>query len=296
MSKIKVLVLGASGQMGQSLKTISPAFPDCQFIFTNRYVIDICSQESTKAIVDISPDFVINFAAYTAVDRAEAEPVLAHLCNAQALDYICAACAECSATLIHLSSDYVYHIEKNGPLVETDECHPKSVYGKSKLAGEEIIRQKWGKHIILRSSWLYSNYHHNFFKTILRLAEKGQKLSIVNDQYGAPTHCPELGRVIMHIIHSLHKTPDHKLYGTYNYTQYGIVSWFDFASEIIKLAGVNTELLPVSTKEYGAAAPRPRWSVMSTRKIQKAFDLKIYNWTHELKNCVDVYRGSKNPS
>ena len=283
----KVLVLGSDGQMGQCLKSVV-RYHDTQlaFIFLNRYTSDITSPAIAKEIADIAPDFVVNFAAYTAVDKAESEPTVADLINHKALSYICEGVNICNASFIHLSTDYVYNSLIMRPLLENDICQPRGVYAKTKLLGEEYIRQNLKKHIIIRTSWIFSEFGHNFVKTMVRLMSEKNSISIVDDQIGSPTYGVYLADAICSVMSKIDRFSDYKVWGTYNYSNHGAISWFEFANEIKSLIGASTTLVPISTDQYQAIAPRPAWSVLSNRKWLNVFDHDIPGWYQGMLKTV----------
>jgi len=283
-----ILVTGANGQLGREIKDISERFPQYKFVFTNRNDLDVAELDSVEKIVNIHPDYIIHCAAYTAVDKAELESELANQNNVEACKHLVAAAAKCQATLIHFSSDYVYHLVKKGPLIESDPVSPQSVYAKTKRASEEVV-STLHKHIILRTSWVYSKYGNNFVNTMLRLAETKKELTIVGDQIGSPTYAGDLANATMKIITALDTRHNVETrYGIYNYSNEGTLSWFDFAHAIFELKGIPMVLSKTTTAEYNAPAPRPLWSLMSKNKIKRTFGVDVPHWREALKRCLDV--------
>lgn len=288
MSKL-ALVLGAGGQLGSEIKSICSDYDDLTFYFANRQEIDLQDPDLISLIDYHTPDIVINCAAYTAVDRAETEKEKAFEINAKSLIKLCEAIKQCGAILIHISSDYVYNIPKRGPLTEEDKCNPQGQYALSKYEGEEIVRSLLKKHIIIRTSWLYSIYGNNFVKTIIRLGKDRKSLYVVADQFGAPTYALDLAETICTISECLvDNTKDIDAYfGTYNYANEGLTSWYDFARNIFDIENIDVELQKTSTKEYNAPAHRPRWSLMSMKKIKNTFDLEIDHWRNALERMLE---------
>ena len=287
MSNI-VLVLGASGQLGHSIKKITDRFKDLTFYFAGRDEIDILDPELFSLLDYHCPNIVINCAAYTSVDLAETEILKAQQVNTQALQALSKATANCGAALIHLSSDYVYHNPKSGPLLETDECFPKGIYAKSKLEGEKLVIKHLARHIIIRTSWLYGEVGNNFVKTMLKLAERHNSLKIVSDQVGAPTYTHDLALALGQICQHVCTNPFEKsYYGIFNYANEGLTSWSEFAKAIFTLKEKQIDIKSISTQEYGAAAPRPKWSFLSKNKIKKTFNLTIPHWHDALKRMLN---------
>lgn len=288
MSKL-ALVLGAGGQLGSEIKSICSDYDDLTFYFANRQEIDLQDPDLISLIDYHTPDIVINCAAYTAVDRAETEKEKAFDINARALTKLCEAVKQCGAVLIHISSDYVYNIPKRGPLTEDDNCNPQGQYAISKYEGEEIVRTLLKKHIILRTSWLYSTYGNNFVKTMIKLGRERKSLTVVADQYGAPTYALDLAHAICTICERIAVTSkdDTSYYGTYNYANEGLTSWYDFAKNIFNIKGIDVEVHKTTTEAYNAPAPRPHWSLMSKKKIKNTFDLQIDHWRNALSRMLD---------
>ena len=287
MSKL-VLVLGAGGQVGSEIKSICSQYEDFTFYFANRNEIDLEDPDLISLIDFHTPDIVINCAAYTAVDRAENERDKAFSINAKSLVKLCEAVKSCGASLIHISSDYVYNIYKRGPLLEGDKCNPQGQYALSKFEGEEIVRSSLEKHIIIRTSWLYSTFGNNFVKTMIRLGQERNSLSIVANQLGAPTYAQDLAHAICKICVDLieKSNSQNNLYGTYNFANEGVTSWYDFAKTIFELQQIDVKVNKTSTKEYNAPAPRPYWSLMSKKKIKNTFNLEIDHWRPALERML----------
>ena len=249
--------------------------------------MDIANIESVKNRISfILPDYLINTAAYTNVDKAENESENAFSINAYALRNIGQMMP--NGKIIHLSTDYVYHNNCQYPMKESEEKSPKGVYAKSKLLGEEILRSCHQKALILRTSWLYSSYGHNFVKTMIRLSQSHTSIKIVDDQIGTPTYAPDLAKAIMHIISrdSQHAVTKSDWNDTYNYSNEGTLSWYEFATNIFSLAKIDIEIHPIPSSMYPQAAPRPSWSVMDTKKVKEAFQMTIPQWRSGLEKCI----------
>ena len=284
MKTKNIVVTGANGQLGLEFqKIIDPAL---DFTYLSRKLLDITDADKVHDVIaKIKPDVIINCAAYTAVDRAEEEVAQAFKINDHGANNLAQTADRLSAKLIHISTDYVYHIDKDTPLVESDLCDPKGVYGKSKRAGELSITSQLENHAILRVSWLYAAQQNNFVKTMLRLGAERDSLSIVNDQIGAPTYA---GDVVEAIIELIKNEADFS--GIYNYCNAGQTNWCDFAQEIFRQANISCAVTGITTKAYGAPAPRPLWSVLSTDKITAILGSSIPHWTDSLNKCLNILR------
>lgn len=290
LKKHRILVLGANGQLGREFAHIAPSYEYCHFYFANKSEADINEVSSLKAVInDQKPDYIINCAAYTAVDKAESEPQLCYETNAYACQPICEAIKSAGSRLVHFSSDYVYHTYGGFPLAESDPTEPRGVYAKSKLEGERIIRQSGAEALILRTSWVVSSFGHNFVKSMLRLGKEKSELNVVSDQYGTPTYARQLAAAVMDIL-LLTESDAGKaaLFNeTYNYSPEGIISWYDLASAIMDLANLPCTVKPIPTTAYPTPAVRPQWSVMSKSKIRQAFGLETGHWHASLRQCLE---------
>jgi dTDP-4-dehydrorhamnose reductase len=285
----RILVTGSNGQVGQELQVLASQFRDFQFLFTNRTELDITDKISIQRFFESnSIQYCINCAAYTAVDKAESEPEQAHLVNVKSVQYLAEACKNVGALLIHFSSDYVYHNGQNTPLKETDPTTPQSVYAKSKLEGEAA--ETAGTALILRTSWVYSSFGHNFVKTMLRLGRERPELRVVYDQVGAPTHARDLAQAVLHIIQKVENGIIERslLHGIYNYSNEGVTSWYDFAKAIFEIADIDCKVTPIETKDYPTPAQRPPYSVLNKNKMKEAFGVEIAHWRESLKTCLGL--------
>jgi dTDP-4-dehydrorhamnose reductase len=243
-----------------------------------------------KAAIDkVKPDFIINCAAYTAVDKAESEKDICYHINEKGCKAIVDAIGELSIKVLHFSTDYVYGVYNGHALRESDNTLPPNVYAASKLAGEQILRNSNVSSMIIRTSWVVSPFGHNFVKTMLRLGKEKEHLTVVNDQYGSPTFTFDMVRDTMHIIHELisDSSNSDKWNETYNYSNEGIVTWCDIARAIMSISGSNCKVDPISTSQYPTPAKRPNWSVMSKRKITINFGIKPPHWYDALKRCIN---------
>ncbi|MBP7822127.1 MAG: dTDP-4-dehydrorhamnose reductase [Saprospiraceae bacterium] len=286
--KIKILLTGANGQLGSEFQYFAQNDTVYEWLFVDRINLDITDQEAVNQIFDkYQPNICINCAAYTAVDKAESDQKTAFLINETAVLNISEACAQHNCLLIHYSTDYVYDPISNHPLKETDACAPKSIYGKSKLQGEQkIINSNLKDYIILRTSWVYGRYGHNFFKTMLRFCSENKHLNVVYDQIGSPTYTKDIVSTTINIIDLHIKKPELDISGIYNYSNEGVCSWYDFAQIIYNSMNSNIELTPILTLEYPTPAPRPHFSVMDKSKTKKMFNISIPHWQQSLMQCI----------
>lgn len=277
-----VLVAGASGQLGQALQAIAPSYRELTFHFASSGEADITDKSSLDEVFGrVKPDFCINAAAYTAVDKAESEPDKAFSVNVTGARNLAEVCRSNKTTLIHISTDFVFDGNKQSPYNENDPTHPQSVYGQSKRDGEIEIENILPQHYIIRTSWLYSQFGNNFMKTMLRLAQERPSLSVVNDQTGTPTHAVDLAKALITIILSKKEA-----YGIYHYSNEGTATWYDFAKKIFEVNNIDIELHPIPTSAYPTPAQRPKYSVLDKSRIKREFGIKIAHWEDTLKNTV----------
>lgn len=278
----KILVTGANGQLGQCLQKISEKFEEYEFIFTDYDTLDITNREEiSKFFWQNEPNVCINTAAYTAVDLAENDEEKAFLINADGAENLAAICGENNVQFIHISTDYVFDGEKNLAYTEEDFTNPIGVYGASKLAGDELSINVNSDTIILRTSWVYSEYGKNFVKTMLNLFETKDELSIVADQFGQPTYAIDLAKAIMKIIDS-----QKYVSGIYNFSNYGKISWYQFAQKIAEISGSKIKLTPINTYQYPTPAKRPKNSTLNLEKIEKTYNIKIKPWEKSIEECI----------
>lgn len=280
---MKVVVLGAKGQLGRCLSDqLVGTIHDVTL--AAREEIDIADLEGVKAkLLTLNPDVVINASAYTAVDKAEEEADKANEVNNVAVGNLAQICASINSVLIHISTDYVFDGEISIPYDENDKTKPINVYGKTKLSGEKLIlRIMETNAIIIRTSWLYSNYGKNFVNTIIRNARKKKKLNVINDQYGSPTNATDLAKFILKIVNRISDINFNKKTRIYHFSNGGECSWFDFASEIISLSGIDCIVNPVDSNSYESQAKRPKNTTMSKEKVINEFGINIKHWKTSL--------------
>lgn len=279
-----VLVTGAGGQLGQALQFIAPNYPEIQFVFCDSTKLDVTNFNNVKQLFkQFKPDFCINAAAYTAVDKAETEPEKAHLINVIGPKNLAVVCQEFDTVLLHISTDFVFDGLKNSPYSEEDRPNPSGVYGQTKLEGEKAIQETWQKHFIIRTSWVYSQFGNNFMKTMLRLASERDKLSFVNDQIGTPTNAVDLADVLVKIILSDNQQPTTDNYGIYNFSNEGQCTWYYFAKKIFEFNNIKINLEPIPTTSFPTPAKRPGYSVLDKSKIKKVFGFEVKYWEEVLK-------------
>lgn len=277
-----ILVTGANGQLGSELRKIGFTVMD-EVWYTDVAELDITSYEAVSEFVtEKEIDTIVNCAAYTAVDRAEDEPELAAKVNTDAVDNLSRVAYKQDCLLIHISTDYVFDGTATEPYTEKSRTCPAGVYGKTKLAGEEAIKRSRCMAIIIRTAWLYSTFGNNFVKTILRLAGERDSLNVVADQVGTPTYAEDLAQAIVKIIESDDRV---EYAGIYHFSNAGVCSWFDFATEIVRLSGLNCKVNPVTTAEYPTKTVRPAYSVLDKTKIQKIFGVEVPGWKEALERC-----------
>ena len=284
----KILVTGANGQLGQCLQKISSQFEEFEFIFTDSETLDITNKEEVNDFFwQNAPDFCINAAAYTAVDLAETDIEKAFLVNADGTENLAEACAENNAQFIHVSTDYVFDGENNLAYTEEDFTNPLGVYGASKLAGDELALEVNPCSVILRTSWVYSEFGKNFVKTMLSLFATKEELNIVADQFGQPTNANDLAEAIMKIIKSEKITP-----GIFNFSNLGRISWFDFAEKIAELSDAKIKLNAIETSQYPTPAKRPKNSVLDLDKISKTYAIQLKPWEESIEDCVQILQNN----
>lgn len=284
---MKILVTGAYGQLGNELKERSVFFPDWNFLFTDVDSLDITDDEMVHSYFrDEKPGLVINCAAYTAVDKAEDDPLTAEKVNAFAPGLLAKAANRLKAGMIHISTDYVYGGEAFLPYVETDPVNPATVYGKTKLKGERLCLAENPYSVILRTSWLYSLYGNNFVKKILKLGEINRQVKVVFDQTGTPTWAADLADAVLTITEKFSENRKYFVPGIYNFSNEGVASWYDFAKAVFEITGTNCEAVPVLSSEFPTPAKRPHYTVMNKLKIKATFDIDIPYWKDSLKKCL----------
>ena len=280
---MNVLVTGSNGQLASCIKDLSKQYDGLNFIYTDYKELDICdlSQVNTFFESNKKIDYCINCAAYTAVDKAETEVDKAFEINATGAKNLAIVCDKFDTILIQVSTDFVFDGEKKEPYTETDVAKPISVYGASKLQGEIEIKQTLETYFILRTSWLYSEHGANFMKTMLKLAETRDEISVVSDQIGTPTYAGDLADVILKIISSKNTN-----FGLYHYSNEGVASWYDFAKTIFEASNLKIKLNAIKTEAYPTPAKRPFYSVIDKAKIKSILGIETPNWSESLLKAL----------
>jgi len=292
---MRILVTGKNGQLGRSIyKIVNTAngdnLPPNEFIFVGREELDLSSESSISHYFDSNDrfDVIINCAAYTAVDKAEEEQELANQVNHLAVKKLANIANEQKAKLVHVSTDYVFDGAGGKPYKETDKTNPINVYGKTKLAGEKALQAiMLTNAIIIRTSWVYSEYGNNFVKTMLNLGKERDELNVVSDQIGSPTYATDLAETILKIIDNKNYQNKEQLTEIYHYSNEGEISWYDFTKEIFKLAKIDCKVSPITTEQYPTPAKRPKSALMDKEKIVEKFSIKTSYWKETLCSCIN---------
>jgi dTDP-4-dehydrorhamnose reductase len=289
MPNIKtILVTGSSGQLGQSLKAITHHYSGYEFTFAARTDLDLSNEQSIHNYFQQHHfDLIINCAAYTAVDKAEAEPTLANQINHLAVKQLAELAKQQNTKLIHISTDYVFNGQQYRPYIESDDVAPQSVYGDSKLKGERVLITALPNNgLIIRTSWVYSAYGNNFVKTMLRLGQERDSLNVIFDQVGTPTYAHDLAEAIMTIATSETFNQQKVPTEIYHYSNEGVCSWYDFAKTIFELSNLDCKVSPIETKDYPTPATRPHYSLLNKAKIKQRYAMTIPYWQDSLHACL----------
>lgn len=280
---LNILVTGSNGQLGSEIQELASNFP-YTFFFTCKDQLDISDEHALHSFIEAHAiHAIINCAAYTAVDKAESEEALADKINHQAVKYLASVAKEKNIKLIHISTDYVFNGTNYRPYLETDATNPQSIYGKTKLLGENALLQgNLPNSIIIRTSWVYSSYGANFVKTMLRLGKEKDALGVIYDQVGTPTYAKDLAKAILDILPLISTTQTE----IYHYSNEGVCSWYDFAKEIMNLAGLTCKINPIETKDYPTPAKRPSYSLLNKAKIKNDYNIEIPYWKDSLSSAL----------
>lgn len=285
MAKPKILVTGANGQVGMSLRDLEANYPEFDFVFVSKDELPIHRFELVAQYFDIvRPAFCINAAAYTAVDKAESDKETAFLVNGDAVGVLASACKKFGTRFIHISTDYVFDGNSPEPYKENTPTNPVNTYGISKLRGEALCLLHNPDAVIIRTAWVYSEHGNNFVKTMLRLMKDRPAINVVNDQVGAPTYAGDLAQAMLGIVHK--GAAGDWTAGIYHYSNSGRISWYDFAVAIKELSGSVCAVNPIPSSEYPTPAKRPSFSLLNTQKIQDTFQLTIPAWKDSLQLCL----------
>lgn len=282
-----ILVTGANGQLGNELRLLAKQYPQFVFFFTDVDTLDICDKEGVEIYIASNKiDYVLNSAAYTAVDAAEDNFALCERINRDAVGNLGEAASKFGAKVIHVSTDYVFDGTSCKPYTESDQTCPVSAYGRTKLAGEEALFATCPASVVLRTAWLYSPFGNNFVKTMLRLGKEKEQLNVVFDQVGSPTYAADLAGAMLSVVVQAEKGRFEA--GIYHYSNEGVCSWYDFTVKIHQLAGITScNVLPVGSEAYPTRASRPHYSVLNKGKIKSVYNLEIPHWEASLRLCLE---------
>jgi len=285
----KILITGGNGQLGKCIQSVISNYTSIDATFTDVEELNICDYDELEAYLKLNPfDFIVNCAAYTAVDKAETEQTAAKKINAEAVRNIGIISSELNIKVIHISTDYVFDGKSYKPYQENELALPESVYGETKLLGEKYLLETNPNSIVIRTSWLYSEFANNFVKTMIRLGKEREELKVVSDQIGSPTYAIDLAHTILKIIEHSDKNKNKFTSGVFHYSNEGICSWYDFTINIHQMMGINCKVLPIESKDYPTAAPRPFYSVLNKNKIKKTYNLIIPYWRDSLEKCLRI--------
>ena len=279
---MNILITGCNGQLGNEIQLLQAQYAQHTWLNTDVNELDITDKAAIERFVEANEiDGIVNCAAYTAVDKAESDPQLARKLNADAPAFLAEAVAKRGGWMVQVSTDYVFNGTKHTPYVETDEPCPNSVYGQTKLEGEQAVSKLCTNAMIVRTAWLYSEFGNNFVKTMIRLGREREQLGVIFDQVGTPTYAHDLATAIMTAIDKGIKP------GVYHFSNEGVTSWYDFTKSIHRLAGINTcQVSPLHTAEYPTPACRPAYSVLDKTKIKAAYGIEIPHWEESLAKCI----------
>jgi dTDP-4-dehydrorhamnose reductase len=285
-----IFVTGAKGQVGCELQSLAAQYPDFEFLFTDLPELNITDEKALQQFLDGKTiDYCINCAAYTAVDKAESDQEIARKVNVDGVQNLAKTCLLRNIPLIHFSTDYVYHNNQNTPFKEGDPTTPQGVYAQTKLEGDETALQIHRNTLVLRTSWVYSSFGHNFVKTMLRLGNERDELNVIFDQIGTPTYAHDLAKAVLDVLQGIEQEEIDPvlLSGVYHYSNEGVTSWYDFAMAIFDIEGISCKVNPIETKDYPTAAARPHFSVLNKTKFRTTFGIDIPHWRESLKVCLE---------
>ena len=279
-----ILITGSKGQLGNEMQQAAKRFPAFRYIYTDVDELDICDKNALNEFVKANKvNFIVNCAAYTAVDKAEDDAELCYKINKDAARNIGEVAQANHAKVVHVSTDYVFDGTNYLPYTEDMPVCPATVYGKSKLEGEQVLLESCEQVVILRTSWLYSSFGNNFVKTMMKLGTERDSLNVIFDQVGTPTYAADLADAILNVISHETFAP-----GIYHFSDEGVCSWYDFTKTIHRIAGISCDVRPIETKDYPARTPRPHYSVLNKAKIKSTYGIKIPHWEESLVKCIHL--------
>lgn len=283
-----ILITGSNGQLGNEMRQVSTQYADFEYIFTDVAELDICNKLALDAFVkENAVQYIVNCAAYTAVDKAEDDEELCFKINADAVRNIGEVAAANGIKVVHVSTDYVFDGTNFKPYNEDQEVSPATVYGQSKLAGEQALLESNPESVIIRTAWLYSSFGNNFVKTMIKLGTERDALNVVFDQVGSPTYAADLAEAIMQVVSHESFVP-----GIYHFSDEGVCSWYDFTKTIHRMAGVECNVRPIESWQYPARTPRPHYSVLNKAKIKTTYGIVVPHWEDSLKKCIDLLQAN----
>ncbi len=289
MDKQVILVTGSNGQLGKELQQLADAYPQYRFVFASREDMKLHHYGLVENFfIATKPQYCINCAAYTAVDKAESEQDMAMLVNGEAVGHLAAVCKKYDTKFIHISTDYVFDGESETPYNEDDVTDPINTYGESKLLGEQLCLKENADAIIIRTAWVYSSFGHNFVKTMMRLMNERNELNVVADQVGSPTYAADLAKAILDIIASGKWES-----GIYHYSNEGKISWFEFAQAIKEITGSKSVVHPIETAQFPTPARRPKFSLLNKEKIKSTYAVEVPEWKESLQTCIATLQETK---
>ena len=284
-----ILITGSHGQLGNEMQQAAARFPAFNFLYTDVEDLDICDKAALSAFVKANNvNIIVNCAAYTAVDKAEDDVALCYKINSDAVRNIGEVASENNLKVVHVSTDYVFDGTNYLPYHEDQPVCPATVYGKSKLAGEQALLETCKQAVILRTAWLYSSFGNNFVKTMMKLGTDRDSLNVIFDQIGTPTYAADLADAILKVLSHETFVP-----GIYHFSDEGVCSWYDFTKTIHRIAGITCNVQPIETKDYPARTPRPHYSVLNKAKIKSTYGIVIPHWEESLVRCIDILQQTK---
>ncbi len=279
-----ILVTGANGQLGNELRVVSVNYPNHHFIFTDLAELDICDESSVDQIVNAnSVDYILNCAAYTAVDKAEDDEETCFKINKNAVEVLAKVAYKYKVKVIHVSTDYVFDGKSFIPYTEDMIVSPSSVYGRSKQEGEAVLFENCNEAVVIRTSWLYSSFGNNFVKTMIRLGNERDSLNVIFDQIGTPTYAADLAQTMMQVVNAKDFIP-----GIYHFSNEGVCSWYDFTIAIHQSKNIECKVIPIESSAYPVRTPRPHYSVLNKAKIKSTYGIEIPHWMDGLKRCIEL--------